>query len=178
MFEPSFGRLGWNGQSRILDVLFPLLVGSRCQKPHRVFEPTPHQFNRVEVGRVRWQIEDAAPGGLDFFVQGGTMMDAGVVHDQHAALWQMGQERLLDKLLEARTVPSAQSLPQRPQPGGVIGAGPSIGAQDGAVFAFVEGHPLHTAFCFGCPAIETMQLQRKTALVQKHQFLQGHLGDG
>ncbi len=49
MFEPG-GSMVWELLAGKVDVLFSLVVVSWTQRTHEMFDPTPGQFDGVEVG--------------------------------------------------------------------------------------------------------------------------------
>ncbi len=150
--------------------------------PHPAFNPTPGQFDGVEVGRVRRQIEQSATRFFHQSLNLPPVMEAGVIQHKDAAPPQKGQQSILQERLEGGSVPGAQLLPQRPHPVWVLRTGQRKGAQHTAVLAFGEGHFFKAAPATHHPAIQAMQSQAKAALVQKHQLLRrdsrnvGHKG--
>lgn len=179
------GVFGWQTRLRVTNGVGSFLICSRAKCSDKVFEPTPHQLDWVEVGRVGGQKQQLASGLFHGLLQGAPVVDARVVHNQNASRWNQRQEGFLDKEGEQRPCPNNAPV-QAPtrchnahKPLGLapLGLAP-LGSEKAptherlgplAVGPLLERHALAQAPAADEPAIQSVQVEREPALIQKHQ---------
>lgn len=71
---------------------------------HEVFELGEDLFDRIEVGAVGWEEQQAGAGAADRLADGGPFVTAQIVHDDHVAGRERGDEALLDIVGEALAI--------------------------------------------------------------------------
>lgn len=81
-----------------------LLKGALLGCPHPVFDFGECLFDRIEIGRVRWQVPEPCTGHPNRLPDSGRLMGAEIIHDDNVAWLQHGHKLLLDIGAEAGAV--------------------------------------------------------------------------
>ena len=91
------GTFGWCEAWDQVAERFPECAdGSQCPGAEQCFEFGESLFDRVQVGTVGRQIEQACAGTLDCLTNAGNLVRAEPVHDHDIATVQRGNQHLLD----------------------------------------------------------------------------------
>ena len=101
MAEVAAAFVGWEVIESLAEEGPGAFDGSRGLAADRPFEFREDQLNRVQVGTVRWQVDQCGPDGRDRFADAGHLVRGEVVHHHEVAgtqsrcglLWGVGQEQ-------------------------------------------------------------------------------------
>src|SRR3546814_13786240 len=92
-------------RSTLTDTLFPYTTLFRSGGlSQQVFELREHLLDRVQVGRIWWQVEQLGLGGTNGLADSWTFVAGEVVHDDDVARCEGGHEELLDPFGQAGPV--------------------------------------------------------------------------
>src|SRR6516162_3876045 len=77
------------------DGVFQSVSRPRLERTQDLLDLRPSWFDRIQVGRVRWQVQQACAAGLNPFPHSGHLMGGKIVHDDHLARPKPGTQDLL-----------------------------------------------------------------------------------
>ena len=106
----------------VLDGGLQGLAGAGLGRAQPRFELAEGQFNGVEIGRVRRQIQQAGAAGFDEFGRAGHFVGRQVVEHDHVAGYECGAEHLVQVSGKYVAVAAPSTLISAPRPSGVSAA--------------------------------------------------------
>jgi len=115
--KPSLDILRRNGKQGLFERFDQIGKGSGFEAAQNGFYLRPSQFNRVEVGRVRWQIDQVCATGADQLVQSSNLMSREIIHEQNITRLESRDDTLLDIAIKHCTIDSARQNQWRGDPG-------------------------------------------------------------
>jgi hypothetical protein len=100
MSKPSLDILKRNGTQCLFECLDQIWERARFEPTQNGLNLRPRQFDRIEVWRVRWQIDQVRTTRLDQGFNPSDLVDREVVHEQDVTRLQRGDDTLLDVTIE------------------------------------------------------------------------------
>src|SRR5271157_1420446 len=85
MTEPGSSVVWGDARKSLRNRLLQRLGGSSLQRTQELFQLGPSLFDGIQVGRIRWQVQQFGSRGLDQFPYSADLVGAEVVHDHHIA---------------------------------------------------------------------------------------------
>ena len=135
-----------------------------------LLHPCPCHLDRVEVRGVGRQVEERTTNGGSDLCQIAAAVDGGVVQHEYRTRGQAWKQIIAKKRLDIVSAHRAFLLP------GTQHSRSAQRSQQRQVFAAPIGNGLDQTLATRCPAIEAMQRQRETGLVQKDKSLRRDRG--
>jgi len=147
------------------DGLIECFLASCLGRAEQLFEFCPGLLDRVEIGRIGWQVEQLGAGFFDPFAHRWSLVRAQVIHHHHVAGLQYRAQQMFDVCQENIRV------------GGLFyghGCDHAVqahGAQNGHDLPVAARRRLLDASASHAPRVEPRHRGSDTALIQKNQAL-------
>jgi len=171
MSKPSVNILRRNGQQSLFERLDQIGKGSGLETTQDGLDLRPSQFNRVEVGRVRRQIDQVCSTRTDQLFQPGDFVSGKIVHEQNVTGLESGDDTLLDIARKHRPVDSTRQNHWRRNPA------PTNHCQSRGLWARRLWRRVHHPLLRGSSPIQTSQAEIDAGFIQKFEVFHLQLRD-
>ncbi len=104
MSKPAMNILRRNGQQSLFEGLEQIGQGSGLETAQDRLDLRPSQFNRVEVGRVRRQVDQVRATRADQLLESSDLVRGEIVHEQNITRLEGREDTLLNIAIKQRTI--------------------------------------------------------------------------
>jgi len=153
--------LSGNRLQSLFECLDQVRQRSCLEAPQDGLDLRPDQFNRVEVRRVRWQVEQVGTARTDQLFQPSDLVSGQIVHEQNITGLEGRNNALLDITIKDRTI----DRPRQHQ--GCGDPGPAHHRQGRGLWSRGLGHTVHHALIRCGAAIQACQVDIYAGFIQK-----------
>ena len=153
--------LSGNRLQSLFECLDQVRPRSRLEASQDGLDLRPDQFNRIEVRRVRGQIDQVSTARADQLFQPSDLVSGQIVHEQNITGLEGGNNTLLDITIKDRTIDRARQHQRRGDPG------PAHHRQSRGLWSRGLGHTVHHALIGGGAAIQACQIDIYAGFIQK-----------
>src|SRR5215207_11523966 len=96
MGKPAMNIVGGNRLESLFESIDQIGPCSSLETPQDGLDLRPGQFNRIEVRRVRWQVDQVGTARADQLIQTRYLMSGKIVHEQNITGLEVREDALFD----------------------------------------------------------------------------------
>src|SRR5215211_667407 len=104
MSKPAMNILRRNGLQSLFEGIDQIRQGSRLEATQEGLDLRPSQFNRVEVRRVRRQVDQVSTLRADQLFQSSDFVSGEIIHEQNITGLQRREDTLFDIAIKDRAI--------------------------------------------------------------------------